>query len=58
MMKEELESVTSRNESIINEIEVLTKESEDAEGSLKTLREQNSCCEKEEELDENILIAR
>ena len=58
MMKEELENVISRNESIKYEIETLTKESEMVEGSLKILREQNSCCEEEDKIDENILIAR
>ena len=58
MMKEELENVISRNKSIKYQIETLTKESEDIEGNLKTLREQNSCCEEEDKIDENILIAR
>merc|ERR1719354_1012034 len=57
MMNKELENVTSRNESIEYEIETLTKESEEVEASLKILKEQNSCCEEEDKIDENILIA-
>ena len=57
MRKKELDTVTSRNESISREIEVLTKDSQDLDAGLKVLRKEDDC-EEEDKLEQNISTAR
>ena len=57
MRKKELDTVTSRNESISREIEVLTKDSQDLDAGLKVLRKEDDS-EEEDKLEQNISTAR